>query len=178
MLIVLDATEEVSEQDVRIAGYTHEQGKPSVIVMNKWDLIEKDTHTVNKYNDRLKVQLAFMDYFQPIYVSALTGKRADRVLAEAERVYENASRRIATGTLNDVINEAISVNEPPTRKGRQLKILYATQAASNPPTFVLFVNDSELMHFSYVRYLENSLRKAFDFGGTPVKIIVRNRNEE
>lgn len=178
VLIVLDATEEVSEQDVRIAGYTHEQGKPSVIVMNKWDLIEKDTHTVNKYNDRLKVQLAFMDYFQPIYVSALTGKRADKVLAEAERVYENASRRIATGTLNDVINEAISVNEPPTRKGRQLKILYATQAASNPPTFVLFVNDSELMHFSYVRYLENSLRKAFDFGGTPVKIIVRNRNEE
>lgn len=178
VLVVLDASEPVSEQDVKIAGYVHEQGKPCVIVMNKWDTIEKDTYTVEKYNKDLAIALSFMDYYTPLYISAKTGKRVDKVISEVKRVYENASRRISTGLLNDVIGEAISVNEPPTHKGRRLKITFATQINANPPTFALFVNDRELMHFSYKRYIENTLRKAFDFSGTPIKISVRNKNED
>lgn len=178
VLIVLDASEPISEQDVRIAGYVHEQGKPSVVVMNKWDTIEKDTFTIEKYNKDLQVALSFMDYYTPLYISAKTGKRADKVIGEAKRVYENSCRRITTGLLNDVIGEAVSVNEPPTHKGRRLKITYATQVAECPPTFAIFVNDRELMHFSYKRYLENTLRKAFDFSGTPIIISVRNKNED
>ncbi|MBQ2714287.1 MAG: ribosome biogenesis GTPase Der [Clostridia bacterium] len=178
VLVVLDASEPVSEQDVKIAGYVHEQGKPCVVVMNKWDTIEKDTFTIEKYNKDLAVALSFMDYYTPVYISAKTGKRVDKVLEEAKRVYENASRRITTGLLNDVIGEAVSVNEPPSHKGRRLKIMYATQISTNPPSFAIFVNDRELMHFSYKRYLENTLRKAFDFSGTPIKISVRNKNEE
>lgn len=178
VLIVLDASEPISEQDVRIAGYVHEQGKPSVIVMNKWDTIEKDTFTIEKYNKDLAVALSFMDYYTPLYISAKTGKRADKVIGEARRVYENSKRRITTGLLNDIIGEAVSVNEPPTHKGRRLKITYATQIFDCPPTFAIFVNDSELMHFSYKRYLENTLRKAFDFSGTPIRISVRNKNED
>ena len=178
VLIVLDASEPISEQDVRIAGYVHEQGKPSVVVMNKWDTIEKDTFTIEKYNKDLQVALSFMDYYTPLYVSAKTGKRVDKVIAEAKRVYENSTRRITTGLLNDVIGEAVSVNEPPSHKGRRLKITYATQVFECPPTFAIFVNDRELMHFSYKRYLENTLRKAFDFSGTPIRISVRNKNED
>lgn len=178
VLIVLDASEPISEQDVRIAGYVHEQGKPSVVVMNKWDTIEKDTFTIEKYNKDLQVALSFMDYYTPLYISAKTGKRADKVIGEAKRVYENSCRRISTGVLNDVIGEAVSVNEPPTHKGRRLKITYATQVLECPPTFAIFVNDRELMHFSYKRYLENTLRKAFDFSGTPIRISVRNKNED
>ncbi len=178
VLVVLDSSESVSEQDVKIAGYVHEQGKPTVVVMNKWDIIEKDTFTVEKYNKDLAVALSFMDYYTPIYISAKTGKRTDKVLSEAKRVYENASRKIPTGLLNDVIGDAVSVNEPPTHKGRRLKILYATQISSNPPSFAIFVNDRELMHFSYKRYLENTLRKAFDFSGTPIKLSIRNKNED
>lgn len=178
VLIVLDASEPISEQDVRIAGYVHEQGKPSVVVMNKWDTIEKDTFTIEKYNKDLQVALSFMDYYTPLYVSAKTGKRVDKVIGEAKRVYENSTRRITTGLLNDVIGEAVSVNEPPSHKGRRLKITYATQVFECPPTFAIFVNDRELMHFSYKRYLENTLRKAFDFSGTPIRISVRNKNEE
>ena len=178
VLIVLDASEPISEQDVRIAGYVHEQGKPSVVVMNKWDTIEKDTFTIEKYNKDLQVALSFMDYYTPLYISAKTGKRVDKVIGEAKRVYENSTRRITTGLLNDVIGEAVSVNEPPSHKGRRLKITYATQVFECPPTFAIFVNDRELMHFSYKRYLENTLRKAFDFSGTPIRISVRNKNEE
>lgn len=178
VLIVFDASEPISEQDVRIAGYVHEQGKPSVVVMNKWDTIEKDTFTIEKYNKDLAVALSFMDYYTPLYISAKTGKRADKVIGEAKRVYENSRRRITTGLLNDVVGEAVSVNEPPTHKGRRLKITYATQVTECPPTFALFVNDRELMHFSYKRYLENTLRKAFDFSGTPIRISVRNKNED
>ena len=178
VLIVLDASEPISEQDVRIAGYVHEQGKPSVVVMNKWDTIEKDTFTIEKYNKDLQVALSFMDYYTPLYISAKTGKRVDKVIGEAKRVYENSTRRITTGLLNDVIGEAVSVNEPPSHKGRRLKITYATQVFECPPTFAIFVNDRELMHFSYKRYLENTLRKAFDFSGTPIRISVRNKNED
>ena len=177
-LIVIDSSEELSEQDVKIAGYVHEQGKPSVVVMNKWDTIEKDTHTIEKYNKKLKEELKFMDYFMPVYVSAKTGKRVENTVALAEKAYENASRRISTGLLNDVLQEAILTNVPPSKNGKRLKLYYITEVSANPPTFVVFVNDEKLMHFSYKRYLENALRRSFDFQGTPVRILVRNKNEK
>lgn len=177
-LIVIDSSEELSEQDVKIAGYVHEQGKPSVVVMNKWDVVEKDTYTIEKYNRKLKEELKFMDYFIPTYVSAKTGKRVDNLIKLAERAYENASRRISTGLLNDVLHEAILTNEPPSKNGKRLKIYYVTEVSANPPTFVIFVNDDTLMHFSYRRYLENALRRSFDFEGTPIRLIIRNKNEK
>lgn len=177
-LIVIDSSEELSEQDVKIAGYVHEQGKPSVVVMNKWDVVEKDTYTIEKYNRKLKEELKFMDYFIPTYVSAKTGKRVDNLIKLAERAYENASRRISTGLLNDVLREAILTNEPPSKNGKRLKIYYVTEVSANPPTFVIFVNDDTLMHFSYKRYLENALRRSFDFEGTPIRLIIRNKNEK
>lgn len=177
-LIVIDSSEEMSEQDVKIAGYVHEQGKPSVVVMNKWDVVEKDTYTIEKYNRKLKEELKFMDYFIPTYVSAKTGKRVDNLIKLAERAYENASRRISTGLLNDVLREAILTNEPPSKNGKRLKIYYVTEVSANPPTFVIFVNDDTLMHFSYRRYLENALRRSFDFEGTPIRLIIRNKNEK
>lgn len=177
-LIVIDSSEELSEQDVKIAGYVHEQGKPSVVVMNKWDVVEKDTYTIEKYNRKLKEELKFMDYFIPTYVSAKTGKRVDNLIKIAERAYDNASRRISTGLLNDVLREAILTNEPPSKNGKRLKIYYVTEVSANPPTFVIFVNDDTLMHFSYRRYLENALRRSFDFEGTPIRLIIRNKNEK
>ena len=178
VFIVFDSSEEISEQDVRIAGMVHEEGKPSVIVMNKWDKVDKDTHTVNRYNERLAEQLSFMSYFQAEYVSAITGKRVGKLIDLAEAVYGRASARITTGVLNDVLSDAIRTTEPPSHNGRRLKILYGTQASTNPPTFVIFVNDEELVHFSYKRYLENSFRRAFDFSGTPIKIKFVGREEE
>lgn len=178
VLIVMDTDEGVSEQDVKIAGYVHEQGKPSIVVMNKWDLIEKDTFTIKKYEDKLKTELSFMDYFESIFVSAKTGLRVEKVMDTVLKVFGNTTRRITTGVLNDVIADAISVNEPPAKKGRRLKIYYATQMGVNPPTFIVFVNDHTLMHFSYKRYLENCLRKAFDFSGTPIKILIRDKGED
>lgn len=177
-LIVIDSSEELSEQDVKIAGYVHEQGKPSVVVMNKWDVVEKDTYTIEKYNRKLKEEFKFMDYFIPTYVSAKTGKRVDNLIKLAERAYENASRRVSTGLLNDVLREAILTNEPPSKNGKRLKIYYVTEVSANPPTFVIFVNDDTLMHFSYRRYLENALRRSFDFEGTPIRLIIRNKNEK
>lgn len=177
-LIVIDSSEELSEQDVKIAGYVHEQGKPSVVVMNKWDVVEKDTYTIEKYNRKLKEELKFMDYFIPTYVSAKTGKRVDNLIKLVERAYENASRRVSTGLLNDVLREAILTNEPPSKNGKRLKIYYVTEVSANPPTFVIFVNDDTLMHFSYRRYLENALRRSFDFEGTPIRLIIRNKNEK
>ena len=176
-IIIIDAEQGITEQDVKICGYVHEQGKPSVIVMNKWDLIEKDTNTINVFNNDLKENLKFMDYILPIYVSAKTGQRTDKILDLSLRAVENASRRITTGALNDLILDCVRANEPPSVNGKRLKIKFATQLSTNPPTFILFVNDASLMHFSYKRYLENCLRKAFDFSGTPIKIIVRENNE-
>ena len=178
VLIVVDAEEGLTEQDVRIAGKVHEEGKASIVVMNKWDKIEKDTHTVEKFNKDLKEKLKFMDYFVPAYVSALTGKRVDKLLDEAKRVGENAKRRITTGIVNDVVMNLVAMNETPTKNGRRLKIFFATQASVCPPSFVVFTNDSSLMHFSYLRYLENGLRESFDFSGTPLRIIVRDKTEE
>ncbi len=179
VLIVMDSSEEISEQDVRIAGYVHEEGKPSVVVMNKWDKIDnKDGSTINKYIAELKQKLSFMDYFVPVFTSAQTGKRLFDVIETVNKVYDNSSRRIPTGALNELLSSAILSNEPPYRNGRKLKIQYVTQASVNPPTFVLFVNDGSLMHFSYLRYLENRFRDAVDFTGTPIKFIVRDKKEE
>lgn len=178
VLIVFDSSEEISEQDVRIAGMVHEEGKPCIIVMNKWDVVEKDTHTIEDYKKTLDNQLAFMDYYVPVFVSAKTGQRVDRIFDVIDKVYENASRRIPTGILNDVIREAVSVNEPPSPSGRRLKILYATQTDVNPPKIVIFVNNEKILHFSYRRYLENSLRKAFDFSGTPIVVVYNSKKEE
>ncbi|MDR2266760.1 MAG: ribosome biogenesis GTPase Der [Christensenellaceae bacterium] len=177
-IIVMDATENVSEQDVKICGLVHNEGKPSVIAMNKWDLIDKTQDTTKKFNTRLATQLKFMDYLKASYISALTGKRAIGILEYADAALENASRRIATGVLNDIIGDAVSVNEPPNKNGVKLKIFYVVQPSANPPTFLFFVNDPEIMHFSYKRYLENAIRKAVDFSGTPIRLIFRKNADE
>lgn len=175
--VVIDSNEDLSEQDIRICGIVHESHKPSVIVMNKWDLVEKDTFTINKYNNMLKEDLKFMDYFKPLYISALTGKRVNLVLDTLNEVYQKASQRISTGVLNEVLHDAIAMNEPPAKNGRKLKIYYITQVGITPPTFVLFVNDPTILHFSYKRYIENAFRKAFDFSGTPIKLIIRDKTD-
>ena len=177
-LLVVDSSEGLTEQDVKIIGYVHEQGKPSVIVMNKWDLIEKDTRTVNRFEEKLKADLSFMDYYLSVYISAKTGQRAERVLSLARRAFENANRRVPTGTLNDLVLDAVRTNEPASYNGRRLKIYFCSQPSVCPPTFVMFVNDESLMHFSYRRYLENVLRRSFDFSGTPIRIVLRNRSDD
>lgn len=177
-ILVVDSTEGLTEQDTKIIGYVHEQGKPSVVVMNKWDLIEKDTNTINEFQAKLKEDLKFMDYFRSLYVSAKTGQRTDKVLAAVKEVYANSKRRIQTGVLNDVISSAVRANEPPSYNGRRLKIYYSTQVAEAPPVFAIFVNDGRLLHFSYERFLENTLRSAFDFSGTPIKIVTRDKKED
>lgn len=178
VVMVVDSAEGLSEQDVRIAGFIHEEGKPSVILMNKWDTIEKDTYTMNKFNEKLQEDLKFMDYYIPLYGSALTGLRINKLMDTVNLALENASRRITTGVLNEVLQNAVLTNEPPTKNGRRLKIYYITQPSTNPPTFVLFVNDKELMHFSYLRYLENCLRNAVDFKGTPIRLLVNSKKEK
>ena len=178
VLIVFDASEEISEQDVRIAGYVHEEGKPSLIVMNKWDKIEKNGNTINDYVSMLKEKLSFMDYFKPVFISALSGKRVEKIMPSVLEVYSNSTKRITTGVLNEVIQKAILSQQPPTKKGKALKILYATQAEVSPPTFVIFVNDSSIVHFSYERFLENRLRASINFEGTPIKLIFRSRKEK
>ncbi len=177
VLIVFDASEEISEQDVRIAGYVHEEGKPSVILMNKWDLVEKDGHTINKYKKMLDEKLSFMDYFKPLFISAIEGKRLGKIMPTVLEVIENNRRRISTGTLNEVIQKAVLAQDPPSYKGKKLKILYATQAEVCPPTFVIFVNNASLVHFSYERFLLNRLRDSINFEGTPVRLVFKNRKE-
>ncbi len=177
-IMMIDASEGVTEQDVKICGYIHEQGKPSVIVMNKWDLIEKDTNTINRFNFDLNEQLKFMDYIVPVYVSAKTGQRTDKILDLSLFVLENASKRISTGQLNDLILDSVRASEPPSMNGKRLKIKYVTQIGTNPPCFVLFVNETALMHFSYKRYLENCIRKAYDFKGTPIRLVVREKEDD
>ncbi len=179
VLIVMDSSEEISEQDVRIAGYVHEEGKPSVVVMNKWDKIDNKTgNTINSYLDNLKQKLSFMDYFIPVFTSALTGKRLTDVIEKINLAYNNSNKRISTGNLNDLLSSAILSNEPPYRNGKKLKIQYITQVQVAPPTFVLFVNDATLMHFSYLRYLENRFRDAVDFSGTPIRFITRSKESD
>lgn len=176
-LLVVDAQEGLTEQDVKIIGYVHEQGKPSVVVMNKWDTIEKDTHTVQRFEESLKNDLKFMDYFRSVYVSAKTGQRTDKILSLAEEVYAHAGFRVQTGALNDLLMDAMRISEPPSYQGRRMKLYYASQVAVHPPLFVLMVNDEGLMHFSYERYLENVIRGAYDFSGTPIRIQTRSKKE-
>ena len=178
VVVVVDAAEGLTEQDVKIAGYVHEQGKPSVIVMNKWDLVAKDTHTIEKYEKKLHEDLKFMDYFKSVYISALTGKRADGILPACRKVLAASRRRISTGLLNEVLADATRISEPPSKLGKRLKLLYITEVSVAPPTFVLKVNDPDLMHFSYKRYIENALRRSFDFAGTPIRILVRGGGED
>lgn len=178
VLVVVDAVEGLTEQDVKICGFVHEQGKPSVICMNKWDLVDKDTHTINKFEEKLKTDLAFMDYYKSVYISAKSGQRVEKILSVAESVYENSQRRISTGLLNDILGDAIRTTDPPTKHGRRLKIYYSTQDGVSPPTFVIFVNNAELMHFSYKRFLENVIRNATDFSGTPIRLIIKEKEND
>ena len=178
VLIVCDASQGLSEQDVRIAGYAHEEGKASVLIVNKWDLIEKDTHTMNAFQKSLGADLAFMSYVPMLFISAKNGQRVNKVLELVDKSFEQARRRITTGQLNDVVSEAVMMNDPPSDKGRVLKIYYSTQVSVAPPTFVIFVNDSEIVHFSYERYLENFFRKSFGFEGTPIRILFRSKKKE
>jgi len=177
-LILIDATEGITEQDTKIAGYVHDQGKASIVVVNKWDLVEKETNTMKNFQNRVKEGLNFMMYAPSMYISAKTGQRVDGLFEGIQAVLSENSKRISTGLLNDVINEAIAMVQPPSDKGKRLKIYYATQASIKPPTFVLFVNNAELAHYSYIRYLENQLRAKFGFEGTPIKFIIREKNKK
>ena len=178
VLVVMDASQPISEQDEKIAGLVHEEGKPSVIVMNKWDAVEKDTHTASEKTLDLKEKLAFMSYFTSITVSALTGQRVEKLMAAASASYDNATRRISTGLLNELVGQAIAATEPTARKGRRPKIFYVSQPEVCPPVFVFKVNDAKLIHFSYERYLENSSRRAFDFSGTPIRLKFVGRGDD
>lgn len=177
-LIMIDAEEGITEQDTKIAGYVHDQGKASIVVVNKWDLVDKETNTMKNFRDRVKEGLNFMMYAPSVYISAKTGQRVDTLFDMIQEVLAQNTKRISTGVLNDVINEAIAMVQPPSDKGKRLKIYYATQAGVKPPTFVLFVNNAELAHYSYVRYLENQLRAKFGFEGTPVKFIIREKTKK
>ncbi len=174
-LLLIDAEEGVSEQDSKIAGYIHDQGKAVVIVVNKWDAVEKDEKTIEKYKVEIKKELSFMDYAPIIFISALTGQRVHKVIELINHVSNQHAMRISTGMLNDIVNEAVLMNQPAISGGRRLKVYYATQVSVKPPTFALFVNEPNLMHFSYQRYLENQIRKAFSFEGTPVRFLLRKR---
>ncbi len=178
ILMVVDATEGVTEQDKKIVGYAHEAGKGAIIVVNKWDLVAKDNHTMKEFDTELREGLAFMPYAMVAYVSALTGQRVSKIIDLVDMVMEQYGRKLSSSRLNEVVNEATLLNPTPTDKGRRMKLFYATQVGTKPPTFVFFVNDPELMHFSYLRYLENQLRENFGFVGTPIKMKVRGRNEE
>ena len=178
VLIVMDASQPIAEQDEKIAGLVHESGKPSVVVLNKWDAVEKSTNTLKEKTDDLKEHLAFMSYFTSVSVSAITGQRVEKILQTAEYVWQNASRRISTGLLNELIGQAVAMTEPTARKGRKAKILYVSQPSVCPPLFVFKVNDAKLIHFSYERYLENALRRAFDFTGTPITLKFIGREEK
>lgn len=177
VVLVIDATEGVTEQDAKIAGIAHERGKGMVIAVNKWDLIEKDNNTVKKYTSDIKEILSFMPYAEILFISAETGQRLHRLFEIIEVVIQNQNLRIATGVLNEILMEAVTLQQPPSDKGKRLKIYYMTQVGVKPPTFVLFVNDKELMHFSYTRYIENKIREAFGFSGTSLKFIIRERKE-
>lgn len=177
-LIMIDAVDGVTEQDTKIAGYAHEQGKASIIVVNKWDVIEKETGTLEEYRKVVLEKLGFMMYAPVIFISAKTGQRVDKIYELIKFVANQASFRISTGMLNDLVSEATAMVQPPSDKGRRLKIFYMTQAGVKPPTFIIFINDMELMHYSYERYLENQLRKSFGFEGTPIRFILRERDKE
>lgn len=178
VVVVIDATEGVTEQDAKIAGIAHERGKGVIIAVNKWDAVEKDDKTIYEHTKRIRETLSYMPYAEMLFISAETGQRLPKLFAMIDIVLENQTLRVATGVLNEIISEAIALQQPPSDKGKRLKIYYITQAAVKPPTFVVFVNDKQLMHFSYVRYLENRIREAFGFRGTSLKFIIRERKDK
>ncbi len=177
-LLMIDAADGVTEQDERIAGIAHEAGKACIIVVNKWDSVEKDNATTGKYNNDVRTALAYMTYAPIVYVSALTGQRVEKLYPLIKKVYEEASRRVPTGMLNDVLNDAMTRVQPPSDKGKRLKIYYMTQSSTNPPTFVIFCNSAALFHFSYQRYIENCIREAFGFEGTPIRLVLRQKGDD
>lgn len=177
VVLLIDAVEGVTEQDAKIAGIAHERGKAVIIAVNKWDAIEKNNKTVQEYESRIREILSYMPYAEIVYISAVTGQRLNKLYELIDMVAENHAMRVATGVLNEIMSEAVALQQPPSDKGRRLKLFYITQAAVKPPTFVIFVNDKELMHFSYTRYIENKIREAFGFKGTPLKFIIRERKE-
>lgn len=177
VILLIDAVEGVTEQDAKIAGIAHDRGKAVIIAVNKWDVIEKDNKTVNQYTARIRDVLSYMPYAEITFISAVTGQRLPRLYDLIDMVSENHALRVSTGVLNEIMSEAVALQQPPSDKGKRLKLFYITQAGVKPPTFVIFVNDKELMHFSYTRYIENKIREAFGFRGTPLKFIIRERKE-
>lgn len=177
VVLLIDATEGVTEQDAKIAGIAHDRGKAVIIAVNKWDAIEKDDKTVNKYTGKIREILSYMPYAEITFISAVTGQRLNKLYDLIDTVAENHAMRVATGVLNEIMAEAVALQQPPSDKGKRLRLYYITQASVKPPTFVVFVNDKELMHFSYTRYIENKIREAFGFQGTPLKFIIRERKE-
>ena len=178
VVMVIDAAEGVAEQDAKIAGLAHERGKGVIIAVNKWDAVEKDDKTIYKMTEKIKQTLAYMPYAEFVFISAKTGQRLDKLFELIDMIIENQSMRIATGVLNEILAEAVAMQQPPSDKGRRLKIFYMTQISVKPPTFVVFVNDKKLMHYSYTRYIENQIRNAFGFRGTPLRFIIRERKED
>lgn len=178
VVLMIDAVEGVTEQDAKIAGIAHERGKGMIIAINKWDAIEKNDKTVNEYSAKVKQILSFMPYAELMFISAATGQRLPKLFDMIEAVSENHALRVPTGVLNEIMSEAVAMQQPPTDKGKRLRLYYITQVSVKPPTFVIFVNDKELMHFSYTRYIENQIREAFGFKGTPLKFIIRERKEK
>lgn len=177
-VLMIDAEEGVTEQDAKIAGIAHDRGKGMIIAVNKWDAIEKDDKTIYKYGNKVREILSFMPYAEILFISAKTGQRIPKLFDTLDVVIQNHALRIATGVLNEILAEAVAMQQPPSDKGRRLKIFYMTQVSVKPPTFVIFVNDKKLMHFSYTRYIENKIREAFGFAGTPLKFIIRERKEK
>ena len=178
VVLVIDAEEGVTEQDAKIAGIAHDRGKGIIIAVNKWDAIEKDDKTIYRFTEKVRNILSFMTYAEIVFISAKTGQRLNKLFETIDMVIENQSLRIATGVVNEIVTEAVALQQPPSDKGKRLKIFYTTQVGVKPPTFVVFVNDKELMHFSYTRYLENKIREAFGFRGTSLKFIIRERKED
>ena len=178
VIIVIDAKEGITEQDAKIAGIAHERGKGIIVAVNKWDAIEKNDKTIYQYTNKLKETLSFMPYAEYIFISAETGQRLPKLFELIDAVRQNQNMRVATGVLNEIVSEAVAMQQPPSDKGKRLKIYYVTQVAVKPPTFVVFVNDKELMHFSYTRYIENQIRNAFGFRGTSLKFIIRERKDK
>ena len=178
VIIVIDAKEGITEQDAKIAGIAHERGKGIIVAVNKWDAIEKNDKTIYQYTNKLKETLSFMPYAEYIFISAETGQRLPKLFKLIDAVRQNQNMRVATGVLNEIVSEAVAMQQPPSDKGKRLKIYYVTQVAVKPPTFVVFVNDKELMHFSYTRYIENQIRNAFGFRGTSLKFIIRERKDK
>ena len=178
VVLMIDAEEGITEQDAKIAGIAHDRGKGIIIAVNKWDAVEKDDKTIYRFTEKVRNILSFMTYAEIVFISAKTGQRLNKLFETIDMVIENQSLRIATGVVNEIVTEAVALQQPPSDKGKRLKIFYTTQVGVKPPTFVVFVNDKELMHFSYTRYLENKIREAFGFRGTSLKFIIRERKED